>query len=217
VLLEDRGPRFVWRRSQWLDGEEEEVVPTQQATRTKRTSGRVVVTYRDAKGKTKVGIVRAVSPRPISPNLHAPAGSTSGGTLAAGTYYYRVSATVGGVEGLACAEQSGVVASGTTGSVSLTVDAVTGATAYNYYGRTQAGELLLKSQAGTTYVDTNADTPAGALPTLANALATVDPNYSGYTAGGVANVPQAVAMRGAPVRYFLRYGSPAGYTAPARS
>jgi hypothetical protein len=193
-------------------------MPTQQATRTKRTSGRVTVTYRDAKGKTKNGIVRAASPRPVIPVLAAPTGSTTGGTLAAGTYWYRVSATVSGVEGLACAEQSGTVASGTTGSVSLTVTAVSGATAYNFYGRTQGAELLIASQAGTTFVDTGSVTPAGALPTLAKATATVDTNASNYSPqGGATSVPQATAMRGSGTRYFLRYGQPAGYPAAARS
>jgi hypothetical protein len=195
-------------------------MPTQQVTRIKRTSGRVNVTMRDAKGKTKNGIVRATAARPATPVITALTGSTTGGTLAAGTFWYRVSATNANGQGLACVEQSAVVASGTTGSVSITVASVAGATNYNFYGRTQGAELLLVTQAGTTYVDTNAATPSGALPTLATTPgnATVDTNASNYSPqGGTTTVPQALAMRGAGVKYFLRYGNPAGYPQPNRS
>ncbi len=190
-------------------------MPTRQVTKIKGSSGRYNVVYRDAKGRTKAGIVRAASPRPQPPVLAAPTGATTGGTLAAGTYYYRVSATVGGIEGLACAEQSGTVASGSTGSVALSVTAVSGATAYKFYGRTTGAEQLLVSQAGTTYTDTGSATPSGALPTLANATVTFDPNTTGYAP--VASVAQAVAMRGAGTRFFRRFGTPAGYTPDARS
>jgi len=192
-------------------------MPLQQVTKTK-DQGRVTVIIRDAKGKTKSGVVRLASPRPAAPVLSAPAGSITGGTLNAGTYWYRVSATVGGIEGLACVEQSGVVASGSTGSVALTWAAVSGATAYKIYGRTQGAELLLASQAGTTFTDDNSLTPSGALPTMAKATATVDTNASNYAPqGGLTAVPQATSMKGAGPKYYLRYGSPAGYPAPQRT
>jgi hypothetical protein len=192
-------------------------VPLEQVTKTKGSSGRYVVVYRDAKGRSKMGIVRAVSPRPASPVLSAPAGAITGGTLNAGTYWYRVSAVVGGIEGLACAEQSGTVASGTTGSVVLTWAAVTNATSYKVYGRTQGGELLLNTVTAptVTYTDTNADTPSGALPTPAKATVTFDANTTGYAP--IANVAQGVALRGSGTRYFRRLGNPAGYTRRATS
>jgi hypothetical protein len=189
-------------------------MPLHQVVRVKR-QGRNNVIYRDAKGKTKAAFVRAVAPRPVAPVLSPPAGAITGGTLAAGTYYYRVSAVVGGVEGLACLEQSGVVASGVTGSVVLTVGAVAGATAYKFYGRTTGAEQLLVSQAGVTYTDTNAATPSGALPTMANATVTADPSYSNYAAQ--TGVPQGVALRGSAVRYFSRRSDPAGYPVGQRS
>lgn len=189
-------------------------MPTHQVVRVKR-QGRMNVIYRNARGGTRACIVRAVAPRPNPPVLSAPAGSTAGGTLAAGTYWYRVSAVVGGVEGLACLEQSGTVASGSTGSVALSWTAVASATAYKIYGRTQGAEQLLTSQAGTTYTDTNAATPSGALPTLANATVTADPGYSQVAA--FTNVGQAVAMRGSTVRYFFRYSAPAGYAPSQRA
>lgn len=191
-------------------------MPTQQVTTVKGHSGRSVVIYRDGKGRTRSTVLNAVHPRPASPVLSAPAGSTSGGTLAAGTYSYRVSATVGGIEGLACTAQTGTVASGTTGSVALTWAAVTSATAYQVYGRTAGSELLIVSQAGTTYTDTGSVTPSGALPTLAKATVDLRPQTSGIKPGAT-SVPQAVAMRGSGVRFFKRFGTPAGYTPAARS
>jgi hypothetical protein len=194
-------------------------VPTQQAVRTKR-QGRTVVTYRDAKGKTRNGIVRAVAPRPGTPVLQAPAGAITGGTLAAGTFWYRVSATSAVGQGLACAEQSGVVASGSTGSVALTWAAVPNATSYSIYGRTQGAELLMANQAGTTFTDNGSVTPSGALPTQATTPGnvTVDTNATNTAPqGGFTSIPQASAMRGSATRYFMRFGNPAGYPQPNRS
>jgi hypothetical protein len=145
--------------------------------------------------------------------------SGSGGTLAAGTYGYRVAATNANGNGLACVEQT-VTTTGSTSSVSITVQAVPGATTYKFYGRTPGGELLMVSQAGTTYVDDASATPSGALPTLATTPgnATVDTSASNYAPqGGVTGVPQALAMRGSGVKYFLRFGSPAGYPQPNRT
>jgi len=193
-------------------------VPTRQATRIKRSGGRVNVIYRDAKGKTKAGVVLAVAPRPETPVMTLTP-SASGGTLAAGTYAYRVSATSAVGQGLASAEQT-TTTTGATGSVSITVAAVPGATSYSFYGRTAGGELLLVNQAGTTYVDTNAATPSGALPTLATTPGnvTVTTRASNYAPkSGTTTVPQALQNRGAGVKYFLRYGNPAGYPQPNRS
>jgi hypothetical protein len=123
-------------------------------------------------------------------------------------------------EGIACTEQSGVVASGATGSVALSWGAVTGATNYKIYGRTQGAELLMATQAGTTFTDTAALTPSGALPTLSTTPGnvTADTNYSNLAPqGGFTSVPQALTARGATVRYFYRYGAPAGYPAPPRA
>jgi len=142
----------------------------------------------------------------------------SGGTLADGSYSYRVSATVGGVEGLACVAVSATVSGGAgAGSVQLSWTAVAGATAYQVYGR--SGSLLqIVSQAGTTYTDTGSVTPSGALPTLAKNTATVATRYSNNPPkSGVTGVVQATALRGATTVYFLRFGSPAGYAQPQRS
>jgi hypothetical protein len=175
---------------------------------------------RDAKGKTKAGVVLAAAARPATPVLAAPVGAITGGTLAAGTYWYRIAATNANGNGLACVELSGTVASGSTGSVALSWGAVAGATSYKIYGRTQGAELLMVSQAGTTFTDDNTLTPAGALPTLATTPGnvTVTTRASNYAPkGGTTGVPQALTMRGAGVKYFLRYGNPAGYPQPNRA
>jgi hypothetical protein len=76
------------------------------------------------------------------------------------------------------------------------------------------------SPAGTTFTDDGSVTPSGALPTLATTPgnATVDTNASNYSPqGGVTTVPQALAMRSAGVKYFFRFGNPAGYPQPNRA
>lgn len=90
--------------------------------------------------------------------------STTGGSLAAGTYYYRVSALDKHGETLASTETSQVT-TGATSTVTVNWGAVTGATGYKVYGRsTGAQQLLATVGAVTTYVDTGAVTPSGALP-----------------------------------------------------
>lgn len=98
--------------------------------------------------------------------------STSGGTLAAGTYGYRVSAVNGTGETLASTEVTAVT-TGATGSVLVSWTPVPASSSYKVYGRTAGSELLLatvsNSSAGVyfgnvTYTDTGAATPSGALP-----------------------------------------------------
>lgn len=193
-------------------------MPTQQVTRIKRTSGRVTVTMRDAKGKTKNGVVLAVAPRPGTPVLSL-APSASGGTLAAGTYGYRVSAVSAVGQGLACSTVTATT-TGTTSSIVLTWPAVPNATSYRVYGRTAGSELLMGSPSSPTFTDDASATPSGALPTLATTPgnATITTRASNYAPkSGTTTVPQALAMRGSGVKYFLRYGNPAGYPQPNRA
>lgn len=95
--------------------------------------------------------------------------ATTGGTLAAGTYSYRVSAIDGaGGETLASAETAQAT-TGATSTVTVNWGAVSGATGYKVYGRTAGAQLLIATVgAVTTYVDTGAVTPAGALPVSNN-------------------------------------------------
>lgn len=91
--------------------------------------------------------------------------ATTGGTLAAATYYYRVSALDANGETLASPETSQVT-TGATSTVTVNWGAVPGATGYKVYGRTTGAELLIATVGNvTTYTDTGSVTPAGALPT----------------------------------------------------
>lgn len=87
------------------------------------------------------------------------------GTLAAATYYYRVSAITTSGETLACSEV-GLTIGATTGVI-LTWDAMPGATGYRVYGRSTGAELFIAEVSGTalTYTDSGSITPTGALPT----------------------------------------------------
>ncbi len=85
------------------------------------------------------------------------------GTLATGTYYYRVSALNVTGETLASAETSKAI----TGPAGVNVNwgAVTGATGYKVYGRTTGAEQLLATVGSvTTWLDNGSITPSGALP-----------------------------------------------------
>ena len=109
------------------------------------------------------GTAAIAAPAPVA------TASTSGGTLAAATYSYRVSAINGVGETLAATAVTGTVASGSTGSVLLSWSQVLGATGYKIYGRTGGSELLIATASSgghpiTQYTDTGSVTPAGALP-----------------------------------------------------
>lgn len=106
----------------------------------------------------------------ISASLATPVNSafstaTTGGTLAAGTYYYRVTAINAVGETLPSTETSQVT-TGTTSTVTVNWGAVVGATGYKIYGRSTGAELFL-AQVGavTTWTDTGSLTPSGAMPT----------------------------------------------------
>lgn len=91
--------------------------------------------------------------------------SSTTGTLAANTYYYRVTATNANGETLGSNEQSIVLSA--TGGVTLNWTAVTGATGYKVYGRATGAELYIATiSSGTTvtYTDSGAITPSGAMP-----------------------------------------------------
>lgn len=99
--------------------------------------------------------------------------ATTGGTIAPGTYGYRVAALNAIGTTLAGTGQTVVVPAGTsTNTVTLNWSKTLGATSYNVYGRTAGSELLmatvsnsfLELDAATGYTDTGAATPSGALP-----------------------------------------------------
>ena len=100
-----------------------------------------------------------------TPATSAFATATTGGTLAAATYFYRVSAlNAAGQETLASAETSQVT-TGTTSTVTVNWATVASATGYKVYGRTTGAELLLATVGLVlAFTDTGAVAPAGALP-----------------------------------------------------
>jgi hypothetical protein len=108
--------------------------------------------------------------------------STTGGTLAAGTYFYRVTAlnasgeTVGSLEAFA-------ITTGSTGSVALSWPAVTGATSYRVYGRAQGAQALYFNTAIPSFTDTgglSADPNLVTNPSVETDLAGYDGAGSSY-------------------------------------
>jgi len=94
-------------------------------------------------------------------DLPAPTGlvgtaSSTGGSLATGTYFYKVTALNANGETLP-SNEIGVAVTGPTGSVSLTWGAVPGATGYRVYRGTSAGgENVFYASTTNSFVDTNA-------------------------------------------------------------
>lgn len=89
--------------------------------------------------------------------------ATTGGTLATGTYYYKVTALDSAGESIASAEAS-VAVTGPTGKVTVSWPAVSGATGYRIYRGTAAGAenvYYAPSGTATSYVDTNGASTAG--------------------------------------------------------
>lgn len=103
-----------------------------------------------------------------APVANTPSTATTGGTLAAGTYYYRVAALDARGQTVASNEVS-VTTTGATSTVTVTWGAVTGATGYRIYRGTAAGSQTVYYTVGavTTFTDTNA-TPTNGQPQFTN-------------------------------------------------
>ncbi len=120
--------------------------------------------YRDARGRYLDAYVLA-----SNGVLATPSGVTvvPQGTTGATTYGYRISAKNGTGETLAS-----TTVTTATGNATLSVSnfnriswsAVTGASSYRVFGRTSGTELFIVEVTATTFDDTGAITPAGALP-----------------------------------------------------
>lgn len=132
----------------------------------------------------------AVTASPIAP-LFAPTGvgSTTGGTLAAASYYGKVSAQNAAGEGIVGAESVAIVITGATGSIVWSWSAVPGATAYNLYVGTAPGTENTKQVLGNvlTYTQTAA---LGAGTPLALSTVTFSPVslMNSYDHSGAENV-----------------------------
>jgi hypothetical protein len=110
--------------------------------------------------------------------LPAPTGvsatpSGSGGTLAAGTYYYRVTALNAAGETVGSAEVTAVT-TGATSSVSIAWTNNALATGYRIYRGTASGQqTTYYADAGTPFVDTGAAGTAGTVPNVSTARITI--------------------------------------------
>lgn len=137
--------------------------------------------------------------------------AVAGGSLTAGTYYYRVSATFNAngtpIETIASNEASGTTAGGNL-TLPLTWTAVTGASGYKIYRGTSAGsenKLLatLTSGTTTTYSDTGAAGTGASLPSTPN-------NYAEFSVQSFTNlVNVAVTAQ----RFLNIFMLPSGSTA----
>lgn len=127
-------------------------------------------------GETLASVAREVSIAQL-PTPGAPALSSGvGGSLAPGTYSYRVAARNATGTTLASASASiSIGGSGSVLSVTVTWSPVAGATSYDVYGRTSGSWLKMTPTpvTDTSFVDTGAVTPSGALP-VANTTATAN-------------------------------------------
>lgn len=111
----------------------------------------------------------AALPDPAAPVLRQAA---TGGTLAAGTYSYKVVAKNNAGVTLASPAATVTVAAGTTNTVTIEAPFVVGAVGYDFYGRVAGSELKIGSTAATgaevlpsrAFTDTGSATPSGAQP-----------------------------------------------------
>jgi hypothetical protein len=139
-----------------------------------------------------------------APVVNAPTTSTTGGTLAAGTYYYKVTALGAVGETIGSSEVS-VVTTGTTSSNTLTWAAISGATGYRVYRGTAAGAESVYLAAGnaTTFTDTGAAGTAGTVPVSNTAVGT----FSVY------GVPVSVALGDSASTVASKIAATAGFIA----
>lgn len=126
-----------------------------------------------------------------APGTVTPTGSTTGGTLAAATYYYKVTAlnAVGETTG---STEASVTTTGSTSSVALAWAAVTGATSYRIYRGTAAGsENVYYTSATNAFTDTGATGTAGTVPvsnttqvSAPGTITAIGSSFGGYLPAG---------------------------------
>lgn len=159
------------------------------------------VQYRNADGETMNATVRAVQPAVPASADFTVANDGTGGTLGAATYSYRITNVTDGVESVPVAAKTTVVGAGSTNKCTITFPNATATSVYGVYGRVGGSELFIGfSTAGaTTFVDTGAVTPAGALPTADGRVGLFNPTKGLNGTGGKRGVTaiKATALRGA--------------------
>lgn len=118
--------------------------------------------------------------------------STTGGTLAAGNYFYKITALDSAGETTASIEVEATT-TGSTGSVALTWTAEPGATSYRIYKGTATGaQNGYFTSASANFTDTGASDTAGTVPTTN----TTGIGGTGYVVGDLFTVTQGSAQLG---------------------
>lgn len=159
------------------------------------------VQYRDVSGNTRNVIVRQT--QPAAPAQPAVSNQGAGGTLGAATYSYRITQVVNGVESAPSTAGTTVVGAGTTNQCTITLPGVAGVV-YKVYGRTGGSELLITTTAAgaSSFIDTGAVTPSGALPTADGRIGVVAPD-GGLPASAASTLLKATTMKQTN-RYYKR-------------
>jgi hypothetical protein len=120
-----------------------------------------------------------------APTLTLGAPSSTGGTLAANTWYWKVTAKSAGGETLGSNEVT-VTTTGTTSSQPLSWTAPSGAASYNIYRGTVAGaeNVLVANVTTTSYTDSGSAGTAAVLPTVSTYAIPITVYLSIVAAGG---------------------------------
>ena len=144
---------------------------------------------------------------PSVTSLAAPTGQAAtpvgtGGTFAAGTYYYKIVATNGSGHSVPSGEVNATVV--LNGSVNLSWTAVTGATGYQIWRGTSAGaEDHFQTSSTNSFTDTGVAGTVGTIPTTDTGVNTVTVQLS-PTIGAIVDLDQA------SVRAALRHHDSVG-------
>jgi hypothetical protein len=123
-------------------------------------------TYAGSQAQAGLGTTLSIGGSSLTaPGTVTPTGSTTGGTLAAAAYFYKVTAVGGGGE-TAGSPEATVTTTGSTSSVALAWAAITGATGYKVYRGTAAGaESVYFTTVANSFNDVGGAGTAGTVPT----------------------------------------------------
>jgi hypothetical protein len=148
----------------------------------------------------------------LNPTLTSATAAASGGSLADGAYFYKLTAVNARGETLASNERSATT-SGGSGSVALSWPAVSGATGYKVYRGSASGAETLLATVGavTSYTDTGAATPGLSTPPTANTALKVAPCAPAATPGHTYQVGAWYkTSAGASARFVIYYRDASG-------
>jgi len=151
----------------------------------------------------------------LSPPFNVASVAASGGSFAAGTFYYVVTAFNATGETIASFEVSSVAASGD--KVTVSWDEISGASGYRLYRSTTAGTYGASSKVGsditpgsTTSVEDSGSATGTGTPATTNTTGGVGPNYGTAPALGVIAVAVGTVEIGRMVFYWVNRVASAG-------